>query len=200
MSMDAKSIKKTRRSHNRVQLLLDVAAKLFAEKGYKETTMRNIASEIGILPGSVYYHFPSKQELLLAVYEKGVEGLIARVDAAICQKNDPWERLEAAVVAHLDTILNKGDYARVMIGVLPEKVPDLHTDLVELRNRYEQPFKELVNALPVKADVNKKMLRLMLLGSMNWTQHWFQPGQETPAEIARTFVRYLREATAKDET
>ena len=54
---------KAGRSHNRLQAVLDAGAKLFATKGYKATTMRDIASEAGMLPGSLYYHFESKQDL-----------------------------------------------------------------------------------------------------------------------------------------
>ena len=59
---------KAGRSHNRLQAVLDAGAKLFATKGYKATTMRDIASEAGMLPGSLYYHFESKQDLLLEIY------------------------------------------------------------------------------------------------------------------------------------
>ena len=60
------------RSDNRVSTLLDAAARLFAEKGYVATSMRDIAQDCGMLPGSLYYHFAAKEDLLVAVYERGV--------------------------------------------------------------------------------------------------------------------------------
>src|SRR5574337_1632583 len=79
------------RSDNRLQDLLDAAARLFALHGYAATSMRDIAIETKMLAGSVYYHFPSKDELLLAVYEAGVQALDAAVTAAVAGETDPWQ-------------------------------------------------------------------------------------------------------------
>jgi len=57
------------RAHNRRGEILDAAARLFARQGFHAASMREIAAAAGMLPGSLYYHFPSKDELLLAVYE-----------------------------------------------------------------------------------------------------------------------------------
>ena len=64
------------RSDNRVSILLDAAARLFADKGYVATSMRDIAQDCGMLPGSLYYHFAAKEDLLVAVYERGVAELL----------------------------------------------------------------------------------------------------------------------------
>ena len=68
----------TRRSNNRIEPLLDAAAARFAHQGYHETTVREIAADVDMLPGSVYYHFSSKHALLLAVYEEGVNRVSSR--------------------------------------------------------------------------------------------------------------------------
>jgi AcrR family transcriptional regulator len=59
--------------------LLEAAARVFRQKGYGITTMRDIAAATGMMAGSIYYHYPSKGDLLLAVYAEGV----ARVSAAV---------------------------------------------------------------------------------------------------------------------
>lgn len=188
---------KTRRSHNRVQPLLDTAAKLFASKGYKETTIRDIGSEIGMLPGSVYYHFKSKQELLLAVYEQAVSGIRDRLENALIAESDPWKKLEIAVITHVEAILDQNDYSRVMIGVLPDKAPEIHQELTTMRNGYERLFAEIVNELPLKNNVDKRLLRLMLLGSLNATQSWYKEKKYKPSDIAQHFVRYLKDSVSK---
>lgn len=187
------STAKTRRSHNRIQPLLDASAKLFANKGYKETSMRDIGAEIGMLPGSVYYHFKSKQELLLSVYEQAVEGIQTRLLNAIAKTDKPWERLEVAVTTHVETILDSTDYARILIGVLPDKVPDIEAELIRLRDGYEQVFINIIDQLPLRPSVDKRLFRLMLFGAMNATQHWYQKGSAKPAQIASEYVKYLRE-------
>lgn len=186
---------RTPRSDSRLQGLLDVAASLFAQRGYAATSMRDIALGVKMLPGSVYYHFASKEELLVAVYEAGVGELEGAVHGALKPGAEPWVRLEAACLAHLQTVLKSSDYAQVLIRVLPEDVPPVAERLRTLRAGYEQVFRELVAALPLPAGTDRHALRLMLLGALNWARFWFDPhGRETPRGLARKFVGLLREA------
>jgi len=185
-----------RRANNRNDALLDAAAHLFASKGYRETTMRDIAVVTGMLPGSIYYHYGSKADLLLAVYEKGVEGLCARFDAAVANVgaggDAPWSRLEAVLIAHFETILDQSDYARVLIRVLPDQLPDHAGALSALRDTYERRLAAAIEDLPLDPQVDPKMLRFLLLGAANWSQTWYRPGADTPADIARHFLAIVR--------
>ena len=176
--------------------MLDAAAKLFANKGYRETTMRDIGAEVGMQAGSVYYHFKSKEELLLAVYAIAVDGIEAQLLDAIEGVEDPWRRLEVAVVTHLETILDRDDYSSVMIGVTPDKAEDIVADLVALRDRYESRFKQIIDALPLARGTDRRLLRLMLLGALNSTRHWHRQGGKSAAVIGRSFVKFLREPIA----
>ena len=71
------------RSNNRRELILDVSAQQFVEKGFASTSTRDIAKATGMLPGSLYYHFASKDDLLVAVFEEGVQRISASVDTAL---------------------------------------------------------------------------------------------------------------------
>jgi len=192
---EGKSVRE--RSNNRGQPLLDNAARLFADRGYMDTTIREVAAACDMLPGSVYYHHSSKQNLLLAVYETGVAHIKDRIQAAAARHADDknsWDLVEAVVVAHLETILDQSDYARVIVGVSPSQVPEIYDELRALRDEYENTFANVLDALDLPADVDPKMLRLMLLGALNGVQTWYRPGRKTPAEIGSTFVAYLRNA------
>lgn len=183
------------RSDNRSSELLDAAAALFARRGYAATSMRDIALAVKMLPGSLYYHFASKEELLVAVYEAGVEELAGAVRNAVATDGTPWERLEAACRAHLETVLRHSDYAQVLIRVYPEDVPDAAARLRGLRAGYEDIFRELVAVLPLPAGSDRRTLRLMLMGALNWARVWFDPtGRQTPRSLAARFVSFLKEA------
>jgi hypothetical protein len=56
------------------------------------------------------------------------------------------------------------------------------------REAYESRFRKLVQALPLPADVDRSLLRLALLGAVNWTRVWYRPGKRTPAQIAHHLV------------
>lgn len=182
------------RADNRLAAVLDAAAGLFAQRGYAATSMRDIAQAASMLPGSLYYHFAAKEDLLAAVYEAGVREIVAAVRAAAARETEPWARLEAACVAHLETVLKRSDTAQVLIRVLPEQVPAAEARLKRLRAEYEAVFRELVDALPLAAGSDRRTLRLMLLGALNWTRFWYrEQGADSPKVIARRMLRMLRE-------
>ena len=78
-----------KRQANRWPALLDAAAAKFAECGYRATTVRDLAAATAMTPGALYFHVSSKQALLLAVYEEGVERIVAQVEAATEGAYDP---------------------------------------------------------------------------------------------------------------
>ena len=190
------------RAHNRRREILDAAARLFARRGFHAGSMREIAAAAGMLPGSLYYHFPSKDELLLAVYQEGVRRIAERLDAAAARveapgAEAPWARLEAACVAHLEMLLEAGDdYAQVVIRVRPEDCPAMAPQLIALRDAHEDRFKALIAALDLPEDIpggaDRQTLRLVILGALNWTQTWYRPGGDPPAVLARRFLALLR--------
>ena len=181
------------RADNRLPLVLDAAARLFAEKGYGATSMRDIAGAAGMLPGSLYYHFASKEELLVAVYEEGVRRIKAALAPALAQPGDPWQRLENACAAHLAGLLEGSDYGQVVIRVRPDDAPDVAARLVALRDEYEHAFSQAIQDLPLPPRTDRRALRLMLLGALNWSQTWYRPGKDSPQALARRFVRLLRD-------
>lgn len=179
---------------SRAPLVLDAAAALFCRQGYEGTSVRDIARAAGMLPGSLYCHFPTKEDLLVAVYLRGVEQICAAVDAAARRHDDPWDRLEAACVAHLEAILRDDDYARVVVRVRPGDVPAAADRLIAQRDRYEALWSTLVAALPMPRRSDRSALRLMLLGALNWSQTWYRAdGGSSPRALARQFIALLRQ-------
>lgn len=174
------------------ETLMAVSARLFAKGGFDATSMRDIARDAGMLAGSMYYHFPSKNDLIAAVYEEGVAEISAAVDAGVAAvPGDPWARLEAACVAHLQSLLSDSAHAAVMTADLSRLDPRLRRRLVTLRDGYERRFVDLVAALPLPAEVDRTLWRLQLLGALNWTPTWYRPGRKSPAAIGRALVEAL---------
>jgi AcrR family transcriptional regulator len=186
------------RADNRLPLILDEAARLFRAQGFHGTSVRDIVRAVDMLPGSLYYHFPTKEALLAAVYTEGVRRISEAVQAAIAGKRDAWERLEAACIAHLEALLQESDYAQVVIRVLPADAPSVARELVKLRDDYERLWVDLVQDLPLARGVDRRSLRLMLLGALNWSQTWYRAGRESPRTIAKRFVQQLQAPLGKD--
>ena len=170
-----------KRQSNRWPALLDASAREFAERGYHATTIRELAAAVEMTPGAIYFHVPTKQHLLVAVYEEGVRRILERLDAAVEGLSDPWRRLEAAIRAHLESILDASAYARVVIRVLPEDVPEVAADLVALRDRYESRLRRLLEDVELPTGRDPRLARLFLIGAMNWTPVWYRgDGSDLP--------------------
>lgn len=177
-------------------MLLDTAARLFGTGGYENTSMRDIAAAFGVLPGSLYHHFQSKESLFVAVYARGVDHLLAELERAAAAHTRPWDRLQAACEAHLQALLERRSYAAAVIADWPGEPGRLRDELVRHRDRYESAFAALVEAVPLAVGVDRRYLRLGLLGALNWTLTWYRPGGQSPASLARGLLAVFR--TAQD--
>ena len=195
-ALDLRTSPRVPRTDNRLSTILDAAAQLFRQKGYRVTSMRDIAAASGMLAGSLYYHFASKEELLVAVYAEGVRRISVSVRAVLARELDPWARLEAVCAAHLAALLEDSDYAQVVIRVRPDDAPDVADRLIALRDDYERLFTQALTKLPLVPRTDRRSLRLMLLGALNWSQTWYRSGRDSPEVIARQFVRLLRHQLA----
>ncbi len=180
------------RQDNRRAQLLDAAAHLFSERGFHATSMRDIAKAVGMLSGSIYYHFESKEEMLLAVYEEGKRRVVDAVDSAVAHGGEPWERLEAGCAAHLRALISHRDYTQAMIRTRQQEAGAFGGRVRELRQDYEMRFRRLIEELPLPPEIDRHYLRLLLIGALNWSQVWYHSGGDSPEVVARRFVDILR--------
>jgi AcrR family transcriptional regulator len=181
-----------KRQSNRWPALLDSAAARFAEQGYHATTIRELAAATAMTPGAIYFHVANKQALLLAVYEEGVQRILERLEAAVAKQKEPWARLESAVEAHLESILDASAYARVVIRILPGDVPEIASDLTKLRDRYEARFRSLFSEIDWPRERDPKLARLFVLGAINWTPVWYRPSGQSIRSLARELLAPVR--------
>ena len=187
--------KKETRAQVRRHQLLAIASDLFATKGYDATSIRDVASAAGMTSASLYYHFPSKEEMFVAVDDAGVDKIHNRVAAALAVPiSDPWERLEAAAIAHCEALVDRTGF-RVLVVLLfpPGLSEDVRKRLAARRDRFEMMMAEVIQTLPLPDDVDRFVFRKHYLGGMNAVGVWYSPGGNLrPADIARKIVRALK--------
>ena len=179
------------RPENRRQEIIDQAASLFGARGYGQTSIRDIAAAVGILPGSVYHHFASKEALLAAVYAGAIDGAVAELEQTVAPLHAPWDRLEAACAAHLRLLLSGGALAAVVVDGRHQP-PAARAELIRERDRYEAVFRNLVAATPLPPGVQPGPFRLALLGALNWALTWYHPDGDPPEVVARDLFAIFR--------
>jgi AcrR family transcriptional regulator len=88
----------TRKAEATSARILDVALDMFRRRGFEQTTMRGIAAEARVSLGSAYYYFESKEDLVMAFYERAIEAMTPRMEAALAGSTTLEERI-AAILA-----------------------------------------------------------------------------------------------------
>lgn len=172
--------------------ILAIAAQLFARKGYRGTSMRDIGEQAGVLGGSLYHHIKSKDALFVELHDAALDEAQGRIVAAIATRADPWDRLEAACACLLDIQLAPDSLTLPMMNdfrEVPEAVREL---LVARRDRFEGVFRELVDALPLPAAIDPSIYRNLLLSQLNSAADWYRPGRLESGMIAAQIVTIFR--------
>lgn len=172
----------------REQILL-AAAELFSRHGYAGTSMRDIARMVGLLAGSVYHHFPAKEDLFVAVHQEGFRQLVRRIEAKLGQESLPWRRLEIACAEHIAAITGDNPIHQMTgTGLFAIHEAHLQQRVSVDREAYEKIFRRLIAALDLPRGVDRSLFRLSLLGALNWSLVWYRPGRRKPREIARRIM------------
>lgn len=168
--------------------ILEAATRLFGSQGYAGTTMRDIAKDVGVLPGSLYSHIDGKESLLFAIVEDGIDRFLSLGTKADSATESPTERLHRLITDHVGVIGADPDRTLVVFHQWRYLTGQRLEIAIEKRRRYEQLITEVLEAGFASGDfdraLNTKVTVKSLLGSLNWTAEWYRPdGPETAEQI-----------------
>ncbi len=162
---------------NRRADLVRAAARLFREKGFDGTTIRDIAHAVGMRSGSPFYHFANKHELLMAVMEEGLRLGLDRTTDAVDPALSASERFRQLVRTHYGILHDTGsDFIPVMLYDWRSLPAQYKRRIIELKDRYDAIWQGTLDELHeqglLRADA--KLARLMILGAMNFSATWYR--------------------------
>ncbi len=162
---------------NRRAELVRVAARLFREKGFDGTTIRDIAHAVGMRSGSPFYHFANKHELLMAVMEEGLRLGLDRTQAALDSSLPATERFKQLVRTHYGILHDTGsDFIPVMLYDWRSLPAQYKRRIIELKDRYDAIWQRTLEELQAQGllQADAKLARLMILGAMNFSATWYR--------------------------
>jgi AcrR family transcriptional regulator len=160
--------------------IYDAAVRLIAEWGYHGMTLRQVAAEVGIKMASLYYHYDSKQQILVRIMERTIGELTAEVGAAVDAADGREEKLRAAIRAHVRFHALNRAAAFVTDAELRSLEPANRRRMIRLRDDHEAIFTELVG---------DKLLVYALLSACTGVAGWFRPGRGlSPDEVAERYA------------
>ncbi len=157
--------------------MLCAAASLMRRKGYAATTIRDIAGAVGMGSGSPFCHFRSKEEILAAIALQGMERALARAELLRGRRMQARRRLHALLRLHAELLHGRdGDFAAVMLREWRALAPANRCRLAEMMERYEAIWRECLEKLGAAErhlSADAALAARLLLGSLNWSLHWF---------------------------
>jgi TetR/AcrR family transcriptional regulator, cholesterol catabolism regulator len=176
--------------------ILDAASRVFRRQGLHATGMRDIAAELGMAVGNLYYYFKDKEEILAFVQEETLAGLLARAAQIRARDLPADEQLYRLIEEHVVRLNEEtpGSLAHLEVEALGEP---WRASVLAQRHEYEQTFREILEegiAAGVFRPADAKVSALAILGAVNWTVKWFRPGggksaREIGRECAELLVR-----------
>ena len=183
------------------QRVLAAATALFYEKGYHATTMREVAAAVGIKAGSLYNHFPGKEDLLFRIAFGTMDELLIGGREAIESARSPAERLRALVVWHVVYHAEKRFQARVADEQLHALGSERRDVVIRIRDEYTGLFKEILEA--GRADSgwavpSTSVITFGIGGMCTFVDTWYQDGGPMSAdEIAEMYADFILAALSR---
>ena len=160
--------------------LLQEAARLFRDKGYERTTVRDLAAAVGIQSGSLFHHFKTKEDILKAVMVETIRLNTALMQAAADGADSPRDKLRALVRAELESINGQtGEAMAVLVYEWRSLSEPSQAEVLELREIYENLWLSVLRELASAGEMNADpfIVRRMLTGALSWTVTWYRPSR-----------------------
>ena len=150
---------------------IEAAAKVFADKGFHGATTQDIASEMGIKQGSLYYYFKSKEQALQDVCEYGFRNHVLRMEK-ICAKKQPFEaKMQMIITSHLSNYRQKNNAMKVHNEERLYLPKDSRSLLKQLGTHYrrllEITLSEGIEQGVVRADIDTHFIAYSVIGICN---------------------------------
>jgi AcrR family transcriptional regulator len=184
----------TSQSISRRDELLELAAMMFAERGLRATTVRDIADAAGILSGSLYHHFASKEEMVDEVLRGFLDWLFAKYQHIVDTQPNPLERFKGLFMASFDAIEDR--HAQVVIYQDEAKrlLNQPRFDYLEDLNRKQRQIwvgvlQQGIQEGYFRSDLNVDLVYRFIRDTTWVSVRWYQPGGPLTAEqVGRQYL------------
>jgi TetR/AcrR family transcriptional regulator, cholesterol catabolism regulator len=155
------------------------AGRLFGERGYHGTSMRDLGRELGLLGSSLYAHVESKQDLLVEVVEEGARLFDESAQRARLEEGSSSERLRSLITGHVEVVLDNPDVVRTFLNEARMLDADHRSRVIAARDGYEQSFREVIAAGAAdgsfRGEIDPKLASIFLLSVLNAIERWYKP-------------------------
>lgn len=176
----------------RLEGLLTTAARIFAQKGYHPTTMRDLARETGMSLAGIYHYVSGKDELLFSIQHRCFTQVLAGAKRALAGPGNPPEKLERFIRHHVTFFAGHMSEMKVLSHEAESLTGERLDAVNALKRKYVALLTDLIRRANGAADahLDPHVASYALFGMMNWIYNWYDPaGPVTPETLAEQFAR-----------
>jgi len=172
--------------------ILAAAERLFREKGYLATSVRDIGKAVGVQGASLYHHVGSKEEILWTIASRAADEFFAALRPVMAMEAPTPLKLRKAIIAHVSVITRHLDASGVYFNEWRHLKKKQRDRFARRRDEYEALFRALLDQgirEGIFAPVDERFAARLVLSALNWTHQWYRPdGPMTPEEIGSTLA------------
>jgi len=173
----------TRHYDEKLQKILKTAAKIFADKGFHKTSVRDISRATRMSLAGLYYYFRTKEELLYLIQERCFVTLLQRWEQATTAETDVRTRIRVFAENHLSFFLHNMHEMKVMAHEDESLTGEFNEKILVLKRRYVKVIMDLIAELRERRGakgIDLRVATFSLFGMMNWIYTWYQPKRDLP--------------------
>jgi AcrR family transcriptional regulator len=189
----AKPVSQEAEPESRKRAILDAAAEIFHRKGYHATSIQDIAQEVGMLKGSLYYYIDSKHELLLEIITDVHAQAFSQLQEVVDADLPPAERLRQFTVRHAVYCASHRTGMGVFLHEYKAVEGPAKARVMAMRDRYEQLLSDIIiegqEDGSFRKDADPRLTVKLILGMINWLYHWYSDsGPLKPEQIGQAMA------------
>ncbi|MEX2582584.1 MAG: TetR/AcrR family transcriptional regulator [Gemmatimonadota bacterium] len=167
---------------DKLDAILGVAAEVFAEKGYHNASIRDIARACGVSLSGLYYYFQSKEELLYLIQDHALGNLLSSLEERLNEVSDPEQRLRALMENHLRYFVGNMAEMKVLSREAGYLGGEFGQRVSAKKRRLTDIGTGILTELQPESDVHPRVATFALFGMMNWLYTWYHPERDVGVE------------------
>jgi AcrR family transcriptional regulator len=190
----------------KLEFILRNAARIFAEKNYHSTTMRDISRATNVSLAGLYHYCKSKEELLFLIQDNCFGRVLERLEARLQETDDPLSKLRIFIENHLSFFAANMAEMKVLSHEAESLAGDLHVHVSTKKDKYTKLARSILQDVQQRPEstsqVDLTVATYALFGMMNWIYNWYDPhGTLKVAELVDNVTRlFLRGFVAQSAT
>lgn len=167
----------------KLESILRTAARIFAEKGYHQASIRDIARETGVSLSGLYYYFDSKEELLFLIQDHAFGTLLETLERLLEGVDDPLRRLRILMETHLRYFISAKAEMKLLSHEADALTGEFRRTVNAKKRRLTEIAMEILGELRPDGGVDLRVATFSMFGMMNWLYNWHRPSMETELSV-----------------